>query len=230
MTTPLIAVVFDLDDTLFPERQYAESGLTDVGSYLEQICGISGVVETLVGLLREGRRGDIIDAGLARHGLDPALTPSLVERYRSHSPRIALFPETPAALGAVRARCRLGLLTDGPAVSQRLKIQALGLEEAFEAIVINDEHGRATWKPSPAGYRRIMRLLAASDVDGPRFCYVGDNPVKDFLGARGLGWQTIRVAHRQRLNPVEPPTEDHEADRVVDSLGAVVKALFSGKQ
>jgi putative hydrolase of the HAD superfamily len=222
------ALVFDLDDTLYPERQYAESGLREVARRLDFLSGDTGTREFLLGELERGRRGDLIDAAVNRLRLAPSMVPELVNLYRSHSPVLQLFPGVKDLLLSLRYHgVALGLLTDGPSISQRRKIDALRLSLYFDAVVVNDELGHAAWKPSPDGYRLIEGVLKGRKAGMPHsgYWYIGDNPKKDFLAPRALGWRTIRLAHPARLNPQVPESEAEEAEFVVDSIPKLAALL-----
>lgn len=86
-------VVFDLDDTLFPERDYVLSGFRAVGAWVAEVCFVNGFSETAAQLFAEGCRGRIFDEALIALGLRPdqLLIDSLVTCYRNHSPDICLF-------------------------------------------------------------------------------------------------------------------------------------------
>jgi putative hydrolase of the HAD superfamily len=212
-----LAVVFDLDDTLYPERQYNLSGFTAVGEHVLRRYGIDRFGELCRELFCAGVRGNIFNRACLR--LDVALpVEELVSAYRDHLPQISLFDDGARALEHLRGKHPLGLLTDGYAGVQRRKIEALGISPYFDSIVVSDElGGRDTWKPSVAPYCRSMEALAGPDR---QFVYVADNPTKDFITARALGWKTVRVERPEGIHPavVEP---GHEADCVVATLDEV---------
>lgn len=113
---------------------------------------------------------------------------SLLARYRNH------FPSEMKLSSAVRSTLEtlkrqgavLGLITDGRSLTQRNKIRALGLGEFFadENIVISEEFGSE--KPSSRNYEFFMKKFPDAD-----YCYVGDNPKKDFIAPNALGWETV---------------------------------------
>jgi len=186
-------VVLDMDDTLYPEREYAISGFKAAGEWLSEQRGIPGYAEHCIRLFEAGHRGRIFDEALLATGLpaDSTLVAELVAAYRDHMPRLTLHADAKAFLDWAKARFDLALLTDGYAQVQRNKIQALGLERWISCIVVTDEMGRGFWKPHPAGFERIMATYPGAAAG---FLYVGDNPGKDFHAPRHLGWQTARVA------------------------------------
>jgi len=186
---PLIqAVVLDLDDTLYLERQYVRSGYDAVAEHLRGRRGRADRFEEwLWQRFCSGRTAGAFDALSEAFGLHLTADgiAELVAVYRGHSPRIEPRPEAEGVLRALRGGGRrVGLLTDGYLPAQRLKLQALGLERLFDAVVFTEELGRDCWKPSPAGFEAMAGLLGAPH---PRCAYVADNPAKDFLAGNQLG-------------------------------------------
>lgn len=220
----MTVVVFDMDDTLFPEHAYARSGLAHVGAFLETEHGVQDAAARLLAVLETGVRGRIFNVILEEEGMGTELIPELVRRYRHHSPRISLYPEAPGVLDQLKGNSPLALITDGPKVCQRAKIAALALERWFDPILVTDEAGREHWKPHPWAYQTVE---AHFGVAGHACVYIGDNPTKDFVTARARGWNTVRVDRGDRLNPCEVPDEAHEAAHVVADL-SYLPALLSG--
>jgi putative hydrolase of the HAD superfamily len=222
------AVVFDLDDTLYPERDYVRSGFRAVAAWAEPHLGIpreQGCAE-LRRLFEQGVRGDTFDRWLASRGLDPVrLTGLLVQIYRDHAPELTPFPGARELLGALRRHCRLGLLTDGHLRVQKGKLEALGLGPYFDATIFADEWGRSAWKPSPIPF---AAALGALGTEAARAVYVADNPAKDFLGARRSGLAGIRLRHPAGEHAHrEPETPDHAPDLTVSSLAALEQILMA---
>ena len=177
----LPAVVFDLDDTLYPEHDYVLSGFQAVSRWSAENLGIDAdtAFDELAEFHRAGVRGDTFDRWLHKHGLRAETwTLQLVDVYREHKPRLACFPEVPAVLAELRKSYSIGLVSDGYLEVQRRKLEGLGLFTSFDAIVFSDELGRDAWKPSTRPFREILRRLR---VDAHQAVYVADNPLKDFL-------------------------------------------------
>ncbi len=214
-------VVFDMDDTLFPERQYVLSGFRAVDAALAG-RGAPGFYGRAQAHFEGGSRGNIFDLVLAELGVavEPGLVEWMVRVYREHRPELSLFEDAKWALDFFRARGPLGLVSDGPLISQRNKFEALKVGGCFAAVVFSDELGRDHWKPSPSPFLRIMeRIPGGAD----EYVYVADNPTKDFLAPRQLGWATIQVARPGGVHRAPAPGPEFDAEFVVDTLFALEK-------
>ena len=215
----LRAIVFDLDDTLYPERAYVLSGFRAVAVWAEERVGIpadQGFAE-FCRLFEEGVRGDTFNRWLENHESNPDdWVPQMVQVYREHDPRITSYPEVPILLQRLRPRYRLGLVSDGYAEVQKRKLAALGLTSYFDVLVLSDEWGREAWKPNARPFEIVLQKLG---VTGPEAVYVADNPNKDFLGARQVGMWTVRVRRPEGLySHLEPPSPEHAPNVEIGTL------------
>ena len=215
-------VVFDLDDTLYPELSYVEGGFRAVARELERRWGIDPdeAVATMLESLHADGRGTQFEAVVERFGLTGRQSiRRLVSVYRHHEPRIAL----PAASRGVLERLRdrpLYLVTDGHKVVQANKVDALGIRGYFRHCYLTHRYGIAHRKPSP----RVFRLIAARERCAPGdVVYVADDPSKDFRGIRPLGFRTIRVRTGWHADAVAPEAEDaeHAVRRLEDAVGVI---------
>jgi putative hydrolase of the HAD superfamily len=207
------AVIFDIDDTLYPERQFVFSGMRAVAAWAEASLALpadDSYVE-LCGLFCGGARGNTFDLWLKQHAIEPAKwVPAMVQVYREHSPRISPFSGTARLLQELSQQYRLGLVSDGDAAMQRRKLAALGLKQYFCAAVFSPDLGPDARKPSPLPFERILHEL---DLPAGSAVYVADNPAKDFRAPRQLGMTAIRIRHPQglhsHLEPCSPADAPH---------------------
>jgi len=205
VTRPAPCVIFDLDDTLYLERDYVRSGFYAADRWCRTTLGLSGVRELAQEYFEAGRRGDIFDAVLEKlkvPRIDETIK-ELVRVYREHAPEIVLAPDAARCLSTLKGQIHLGLLTDGNSATQWGKIHALGIRDAFEEIVVTGDWGAEFFKPHLRGFRHLERRFGPPST---RFIYVADNPLKDFTGPYELGWKTVRVKrpaglHSQRSCP-----------------------------
>ena len=217
------AVILDLDDTLYPEKDFVYSGFKAVARYLKQ----TGLVKKdLYGLMlqnfKNGNRTNTFNETLKLENIEPQeeLINSLVKVYRSHKPDISLFSDAVFFLERIHNKKKLGLLTDGYLNVQKNKVAALGIEHFFDIIIYTDEMGRAFWKPHKAGYEKIMNTLG---VTGKECIYIADNPSKDFFSANKLGWKTVRIKRPEGVYSIkEELNEEFAANRVLEDLSLLL--------
>jgi putative hydrolase of the HAD superfamily len=222
------AVIFDLDDTLYRENDFVLSGFRAVGKWALQTLSIpeEDGLAYLSYLHSQGIRGNTLNRWLAYYGhLDPVLLNDAIEVYRNHVPKIRLFPEAAVLLPRLREEFLLGIVSDGALRSQQNKIIALGLNDMIDAVVLSDVWGRDFWKPSTRPFLEVLQILG---VDSSEAIYIGDNPVKDFLGARRSGIATAWVRRASgEYRHEEPPTPEHRADWCIPSLDDVWRILHT---
>lgn len=225
-------IVFDLDDTLYAERDFVLSGFGAVGDWLQQNGTCDGFATEASRLFEKGVRGKIFDQALARLGVGvrPELIDALVEVYRAHEPRLHCYPDAQRALDHWQGRAHLGVITDGYAATQRQKIKALGLETRVDCVICTDDLGRDHWKPSALAFQRMMERFGQH----PSTClYVADNPAKDFVAPKRLGWWTIQIHREQGVHRFawSGLPADYLAQRAIgslDELAAIVTEDMRG--
>ena len=214
-------LVFDLDDTLYVEATYVESGFRAVAQALRRRYGWNAT-ESLTLMheaLRTQGRGAVFDTLLAAHGVRTrTAVRECVALYRHHTPRIALAPEANAFLRDWPGR--LYLVTDGHKVVQAKKVEALGIQSRFERILITHRFGRHHAKPSPYCYDLIRR---AERGEWSELVYVGDNPAKDFVSLNIRGSTTVRVLTGEHRDVVARP--GYDARYRIDSLRELAPLL-----
>jgi putative hydrolase of the HAD superfamily len=189
MFEPSVHLVFDLDDTLYQEIDYVQSAFAYVGVLVEAAFRVENASEFLHRAFYNGQR-DAIGALCAEYGLSHATRNDVIAAMRGHTPAIDLPRDSAKTLSALELRgIKWSILTDGRSLTQRRKIEALGLVGA-SGIYISEERG--VRKPSLKAYTQIID----DNPDANRFCYVADNPAKDFVTPNALGWHTIMLRDR----------------------------------
>jgi len=217
------ALIFDLDDTLCPERGFVLKRLAAVARHLEERFGPR--IDFLAELVRcyEGdMRTHVFDTVLERAGLgrDPEVVRDLVALYRRQPVEVALYPDARPALEFWSRRLPLGLITDGYGPTQRQKVETLGIAPYFRAIVYTHDLGPEHIKPSPAPFEAVRDAIGFS---GPAVM-VGDNPALDFPAPKGMGWTTVRIVRPDAKAAGAPAGSACPPDHVIrtlDDLGQV---------
>jgi len=213
-------IVFDLDDTLYPERDYVLSGFRAIAAWGEARLGVPSIrgFSALRRLFDAKVRGNTFQLWLEELGMHDTdrLVTHLVEIYRNHDPLLAPFREVPNILRELGSHYRLGLLSDGYLGVQQRKLAALGLAPYFHGIVFTDSWGRESWKPSQKPFDAIANLLS---LKPSAIVHVADNPLKDFVGARKLGMFNVRLRRPDsEYGHLEPPSEQHAPNVTITSL------------
>ena len=183
--------VFDLDDTLYSERDFEKSGIEFVYENLS-IKHIS--LETIL-----NNRNNWIE--LMINGSKNQITLQMVlDIYRNHFPTIRLYNDAKVFLEKLLSQgIEMSLITDGRSITQRNKLRALGIESFFKNIVISEEVNSE--KPSEYNFRMVMHNKIAEN-----YIYIADNPKKDFITPNKLGWTSICLLdrgqniHKQNFN------------------------------
>jgi putative hydrolase of the HAD superfamily len=198
----ITTVVFDLDDTLYDERDYCWSGFKAVAESVADLPDAPSAKRVFDRLWKQftaGNRTKTFDAALDDLGVnyDDQFIQNLIKIYRSHKPKIKLHANSARVLRQLSGKYTLALLTDGFLPAQQLKVQALKIENYFKCIIYTEHLGRQCWKPSPVGFEKLMQALNAKPW---AIAYVADNEEKDFIAPNKLGFLTIQIIRPARIH------------------------------
>ena len=223
---PIRALLFDLDDTLYDEKQFIKSGFIKVAEFVENKFKIDKdfFYKILIDIFNEGKRGNIFNIALERINIiyDENIICSMVKIYREHNPKIRLDKDVKSLLRKFKGSYSLGIITDGYFEVQKKKVQALKLEELFDSIIYMDKYGKEYWKPNVLGYKLALeefRMLPEEAI------YVGDNPYKDFIGAKKIGIPTVRILQPGREYYKVRLDKEYEADYEIRELQKIIDVL-----
>lgn len=187
-----MVLVFDLDDTLYNELSYVESGFRAVATFGEFEFGwcAEKSFKLMKEFLRINGRGMVFDSWLQVHGKhSKGLVNRCVNVYRHHMPDIRVFDCVNGLLANLSDR-PLYVVTDGHKLVQAKKIEALKLGGVFRHVYITHRYGIRYEKPSTYCFELILKREGCQWSD---LVYVGDNPRKDFVNLNPLGVRTVRV-------------------------------------
>jgi putative hydrolase of the HAD superfamily len=216
----ITTIVFDLDDTLYDELEYCKSGFDAVAHFLTKQFSNFSAENIFTALWRKFQTGNhtkTFNAALDALGIkySPELITQCVQTYRNHNPKITLPKDSRDVLEQLSKKYTLALLTDGFLPAQKLKVRSLGIEKYFKSIIYTEEMGRDCWKPSPAGFEKLMKDLNAK----PENCaYVADNPAKDFIAPNRLGFVTVQISRPNRIHPDLPADKDASPTHLIHKL------------
>lgn len=211
------AVIFDLDDTLYYERDYVYQALEEVAAYLAEKFQKNSIQlwEQMCDLLEKEGRGHIFNHICEIHQIQEDI-PKLVTIYRNTTPNLTLYKDAQKCLDRLKKQgIKTGLITDGCFLVQRKKVEALALYKQIDKIIITDEKGIKYWKPSIQPYQDILKQLQVNPEDA---VYIGDNPKKDFIGAKTIGMDTVRIIRAVGDHILDKTSKELEADQIIYTL------------
>lgn len=217
-----MVLIFDLDDTLYDERAYVESGLRSVAAFGRALFGwdLDASFHFMLDVLDREGRGAIFDRWLESRGrYSRSLVHKCVRAYRHHTPHLSLYPDARDLLPKLKGH-PLYVVTDGHKIVQQHKIEALAIAPLFRRIFITHRYGIQYAKPSTYCFERIRE---AERCDWADMTYVGDDPAKDFVGLREVRMNTVRVLTGAHRNAEAKP--GYEARYCIPDLGHFMSVI-----
>lgn len=225
-TKNIKAVVFDLDDTLYPEYEFVMSGFLATAKYLSKKYKLNSlrIFNILKSDFKKGVRGRNFNSLFKKFNLPEKEIKKLIYVYRNHEPQMKLFSDAEKLLAYLQSRkIKIALISDGFIRSQENKIKALKIKKYFQAITLSDKLGINYRKPSTKPFNLTLRKLSVKPSEA---VYVADNPQKDFIGARKLGLTTIQIKRAGGIYGQVEVTRENKADLVINSLSQL-KTMFN---
>ncbi|MDR9417867.1 HAD family hydrolase [Gracilimonas sp.] len=223
-------IYFDLDDTLLDHKKAEQAGLRDVYAHFDMFDGIAE--EQLLttyhkinrGLWEEYGRGEIDRHELHRRrfqetfreiGVDEGVHEHAgkvyMKYYRNHWEWIDGAKESYLKIAE---QYKVGIITNGFAETQWLKIDRFNLKETTGHFVISEEVGEM--KPHPKVFDRATDLAGVKRED---ILYVGDSFTSDVVGGSKANWQVAWYTK----NPIEQGYK--LAHLIFDDFSELLKAL-----
>lgn len=203
-------IIFDLDDTLYSEKEYVKSGYKAVSEYLGELS----YSDLLWSFFEEGKPA--IDEILKELGRESERKECL-EIYRNHKPEIHLYNGVIEMIEELKAKgYEIGIITDGRPEGQRNKIEALGIDKliGWENIIITDELGGIQFrKPCDIAFRIMLNRWRLNPADA---VYVGDNADKDFQAPQQLGMKKIWFRNVDGLYCEKKEFNGHTVKNIVE--------------
>lgn len=176
-------VVFDLDDTLYSERNYVRSGYRKIA---QNYPDIENAEEKLWNSFLKGEKA--IDKVFDEARLDEKEKKNALNIYREHMPVIELYTGVSEMLIRIKNKGKkIGIITDGRPDGQKNKIKALKLD--VDQVIITDELGGIQYrKPNKKAFELMQNRWK---IAFNKMVYIGDNITKDFIAPKELGMKVI---------------------------------------
>lgn len=196
---PYYAIGFDLDDTIYNERDYREGAYRSLSQRIANEFNVDAewAFNSLKRAYEENGDREVFQVVMREVGVQEPTSSEfirevLIPGYRTWSGPLHPFPAVIPTLTKLRSLgLRLGLITNGGSATQWNKIRLLGIEPYFDSIIVTGDHlPRNQWKPHPAPFRLCFDELG---IEYRHCLYVGNNPSTDVPGAREIGATVIIV-------------------------------------
>ncbi|MFW3345780.1 HAD family hydrolase [Aliarcobacter butzleri] len=210
-------IIFDLDDTLYDEIDFVKSGFKEVSKYFSQKYNFEYEIfyQLLFKNLEKFGRGKVFDKVLKYFNIySKKNILKAVSIYRTHKPSINLPQNSIYILNYFnKINIPIYIVTDGNKIVQNNKIEALKLRKYIKKDFITHRYGIKYAKPSTYCFLKIAKL---EKIDLGKIAYIADNPNKDFINIKKLGFRTIRI--KQGMFKNLKKTEEYEAEINIKSL------------
>lgn len=222
------AVLFDLDDTLWPiapvileAEQILFAWLREHAPRVAQQFTIDTLRHARLELLARRpefqldlgalRRAGLI-AAFEQAGEDAAKVELAMTEFFAARNAVIPYDDVLPGLLRLKGRMRIGSVTNGNA-----DLQTIGLARHFDASVAAPGFGLA--KPDPRIFLEACRLLGVAPHEA---VYVGDDLLLDVAGAQGAGLRAVwmnRIGKRNHMpEQVRPDAEVSSLDGLIDWL------------
>ncbi|MBD9050423.1 HAD family hydrolase [Ruminococcus sp.] len=188
-------VVFDLDDTLYSEKNYVRSGYRKIA---QNYPDIENAEEKLWNSFLKGEKA--IDKVFDEARLDEKEKKNALNIYREHMPVIELYTGVSEMLIRIKNKGKkIGIITDGRPDGQKNKIKALKLD--VDQVIITDELGGIQYrKPNKKAFELMQNRWK---IAFNKMVYIGDNVTKDFIAPKELGMKVIYFKNADGLYYVD---------------------------
>lgn len=222
--SPVEAVLFDLDDTLLTYNQ----DLAAVALEAFERAGVERFCDPAALRTAAGDVGHVEDdheflvrtfrLAAERHGGPVERAADLARAYEAETDHadVSFRPGAERALAAARVHGPVGLVTNSSPRTAPVKLDALGLTDAFGTVVYAGTDTAP--KPDPEPFERALADLG---VGAPESLYVGNSLEMDVAGARRAG---LRAAWYPRERDAGDPG-DHHPDYTFETLDDLERVL-----
>jgi putative hydrolase of the HAD superfamily len=130
--------------------------------------------------------------------------------------RLQLYPDVKRVLDELQKKYRLALISDAQSCYALPEIQAVGLENYFESIVISSLHGFR--KPDA---RLFQQTLDDMKLGPAEVIWVGNDMFRDIYGAQALGIKNIFIDSNQGAKSYQDVAPDYRAQQFIDVLKGI---------
>lgn len=192
-----IALIFDLDDTLYPEKIFIFQKFLNVSKYLSNEFKFN-YIEIYLKILEffYSSKERVFDKLVNYYNLRIEIYDILkIYRYNKNI-KLFLFPDVYYNLKYLAEKYDLFIMTNGRKDDQIFKISNLNLNKLFKKIFILDNFGKDYWKPS----NKILSLFNKDDYI--ESFYIGDRNI-DYDFSINCGFKFIPIIRNSNIYKID---------------------------
>lgn len=209
--------IFDLDYVLFNEDLYYFAVFEKMSTFLNLNSEKLNLMKKFYiknKLKSKDMLGDILKS---LNLYTPQLQEKFFEFYKTVYKSLSLYGDSKEVISVLRKKnYKVGIITNGTYEAQKNKIKCLGIEKLFDEILYAREFGKRYEKPHFKPFIEICKRLKVTPYQS---AYIGDNPVIDFVGAKKVGFVTIRVLRGAYKEFQSKSDVDYEINNLYELLG-----------
>ena len=213
------AITFDLDGTLLKyerspgevlQQAYKQCGIEPIFPVEDYYARYDEFAEEYDS--QERLRAECFAALAAEHGVDPERGRAVATAFTDErdQSRVEFLSDAERVLTAASDRYQTAIITNGAADAQRQKIEAIGIDDHVETVVV----AGAECPPKP-GVEPFEQALTRLDVDPARAVHVGDTPETDVAGANATGMGSILIGEDSATD-IEPTAQSPSTAELLD--------------
>lgn len=198
-------IVFDLDDTLYPEWSFIRQGFLSVSEklckdfYLVAKYTSDDVYKFLKNIYFNHSKVKIFDQ---LNKFIPEIEISeqyivdeLLPTFRFSKKVLECYPDVRPVLDELHSKVKIGMVTNGNTKVQNYKIDLLAIRNYFDHIEVSGNYSEEKAKPSPF---MLLRMLDIFEVKPYEVIYVGDNLETDHCSI-DIGCHFLRIIRKTDL-------------------------------
>lgn len=194
------ALIFDLDGTLIDRQTAFIEGMNEIlHTYFNDETLIKKMIEDIVEWDHRGaiERIVVFTKLQEKYGFDNVAPAQLDQDWKSKSGKVTyLYKDVRSTLEILKKKYKIGILSNGNALSQRRKMDSINIYDLIDYSLISSEYGVS--KPDKA----IFEYTCAQMGFKPEECaYIGDSYKIDIDGSLNANMMPIFVNRTKENHP-----------------------------
>jgi len=202
-------VCFDLDGTIYDDREYVRVGFQSAAAYLHERYGVETFGDMVWEYGVERNFETVFDRIIAAYDLPETELNDLIAAYHDCDPDLQPYPEAEAVLAELSGAYQMAVITGGKQGER--KLESLGLD----AVYVAPDQGTSKREATP-----FKTILNEFDTSPERAVFIGDNPELDFYWPNQLGMTSVWIRRRTTIFR-SPESPEARPDYVLPDLSLV---------